>query len=167
MAGANIRKGFEDGMTAYRAWLVDLPLAGMRWSLGFGSEQETAEAAWNGYDASMRLAKNAIDELYRNPVFAEWAASTLEGSLDGLLRWQQAGNALTRTLLAGLVQAAELPTRRDVAALRAEVATLRAQLRGLTDANAAEDEERGHETREARQPVVTPLVGPTPARRAA
>ena len=166
MADKNALQGLEDSLTASRAWLMDLPLAGLRWSLGFGSRQETAHAAWSGYDASVGLAKNAIDTLYRNPVFADWAASNLEATLDGLLRWQQVGNAMTRTLLAAAVQAADLPTRQDVAALHAEVTALRNR---LDERVATDDMAEGTlgEHSKPREPVVTPLVAPAPARRAA
>lgn len=164
MADKNALQGFEDGLTASRAWLMDLPLAGLRWGLGFGSRQETAQAAWSGYDASVGLAKNAIDTLYRNPAFADWAANSLEVTLDGLLRWQQVGNAMTRTLLAAAVQAADLPTRQDVAALRAEVALLRDRLDEVAATDAIEEDMHG-EPAEPREPVVTPLIAP--ARRAA
>ena len=166
MADKNALQGFEDGLTASRAWLMDLPLAGLRWGLGFGSRQETAQAAWSGYDASVGLAKNAIDTLYRNPAFADWAANSLEVTLDGLLRWQQVGNAMTRTLLAAAAQAADLPTRQDVAALRAEVALLRDRLDEVAATDAIEEDMHG-EPAEPREPVVTPLIAPAPARRAA
>lgn len=166
MADKNALQGLEDSLTASRAWLMDLPLAGLRWSLGFGSRQETAHAAWSGYDASVGLAKNAIDSLYRNPVFADWAASNLEATLDGLLRWQQVGNAMTRTLLAAAVQAADLPTRQDVAALHAELTVLQNR---LDEVPATDDMAEGTlgEHSKPREPVVTPLVAPGPARRAA
>ena len=166
MADKNALQGFEDGLTASRAWLMDLPLAGLRWGLGFGSRQETAQAAWSGYDASVDLAKNALDTLYRNPAFADWAANSLEVTLDGLLRWQQVGNAMTRTLLAAAVQAADLPTRQDVAALRAEVALLRDRLDEVAATDAIEEDMHG-EPAKLREPVVTPLIAPAPARRAA
>ena len=166
MADKNALQGFEDSLTASRAWLMDLPLAGLRWSLGFGSRQETAQAAWSGYDASVGLAKNAIDTLYRNPVFADLAASNLEAAIDGLLRWQQVGNAMTRTLLAAAVQAADLPTRQDVTALHAEVTALRNRLDEVTAMDAATEDMLG-EPAKPREPVVTPLVAPAPARRAA
>ncbi len=166
MADKNALQGLEDSLTASRAWLMDLPLAGLRWSLGFGSRQETAQAAWSGYDASVGLAKNAIDALYRNPVFADWTASNLEATLDGLLRWQQVGNAMTRTLLAAAVQAADLPTRQDVASLHAEVALLRQRLDEVNATDAAAENTRGAPAK-PREPVVTPLVAPAPTRRAA
>ena len=166
MADKNALQGFEDSLTASRAWLMDLPLAGLRWSLGFGSRQETAQAAWSGYDASVGLAKNAIDTLYRSPVFAGLAASNLEAALDGLLRWQQVGNAMTRTLLAAAVQAADLPTRQDVTSLHAEVTALRNRLDEMAATDAAAEDKLG-EPAKPREPVVTPLVAPAPTRRAA
>ena len=166
MADKNALQGFEDSLTASRAWLMDLPLAGLRWSLGFGSRQETSQAAWSGYDASVGLAKNVIDTLYRNPVFADLAASNLEAALDGLLRWQQVGNAMTRTLLAAAVQAADLPARQDVAALHAEVIALRNRLDEMAAADAVAEDTFGEPAKPC-EPVVTPLVAPAPARRAA
>ncbi|MEE9145942.1 MAG: hypothetical protein V3U27_00900 [Candidatus Tectomicrobia bacterium] len=124
MAGTKTTTGMKDVMTAYKAWFVDLPLAGTRWSIGLGSEQETTKAAWSGYDATLRLASATIDSVYRTPLFGASTARALEGGL----RWQQVGNAMTRTLLAGVVQTAGLPTQADTKALRAEVAALRAEL---------------------------------------
>ena len=124
MAGTTAIKRTNDMMRAYKAWFVDLPLAGTRWSMGLGTEKDTTEAAWSGYDATIRLATSAIDTLYRTPLFGASTARALEGGL----RWQQVGNAMTRTLLAGVVQTAGLPTQADTKALRAEVAALRAEL---------------------------------------
>ena len=59
-------------MVVYKTLFFDLPLAGARWSLGLGGEKETAEAAWKGYDASVRLASTAIDNFYLSVVSTSW-----------------------------------------------------------------------------------------------
>ena len=160
MAGTKLTKGMNDVMTAYGAWCVDLPLAGTRWSMGLGSRQETTEAAWGGYDATVRLTTSAIDTLYRTPLFGAWTARTL----DGVLRWQQVGNAMTRTLLAGLVQAAGLPTQTDTQAVRAEVAALHAELQYRQGAPA---DTRVVDPGVRPDTVVTPFGSPQATRRAA
>ena len=127
MPGTKAGQGITDLMTAYKAFCMDGPLAGMRRNLGLTAEKEAVAAGWAGYDATMRMASTTIDNIYRTPFFGALTARTF----DGLLRWQQVGNAMTRTTLAGLVQMAGLPTQTDTKALRAEVSALRAEVTAL------------------------------------
>lgn len=117
----------SDAMIAYKALLFDLPMAGTRWGLGFGNEKETTATAWTGYDALVRLASRTVDGWYRMPLFAQTTARSLEG----FLRWQQVGNAFTKTVLTGLAQAAGLPSRADTKALQAEIRALREETTAL------------------------------------
>ena len=131
--GANM---MTDAMEVYKALFFDLPVAGVRQGLGLADDQETATSAWGGYDAMVRLTSQGIDNLYRTPQFAEATAR----ALDGFLRWQQVSNALTRTVLAGLTQAAGLPSANETRALQAEIRALREEvtaLRGATDIQTA------------------------------
>ncbi len=121
MVKKDAANNMSDAMIAYKALLFDLPMAGTRWGLGFGNEKETTATAWTGYDAMVRLASRTVDGWYRTPLFAQTTARSLEG----FLRWQQIGNAFTKTVLTGLAQAAGLPSRADTKALQAEIRALR------------------------------------------
>ena len=138
MIDKKITQSVEDLVTAHRTLVLDLPLAGAKWGLGIGGERETTEAAWKGYDASMRLATAAIDNLYRTPWFGEIMAR----SLDSALRWQRLRNALAGAFFTGLWQAVGLPTAAETQALRAEVQALREELRSLTPGFAIRSRER-------------------------
>ena len=102
MVKKDAANNMSDAMMAYKTVLFDLPMVGTRWGLGFGNEKETTATAWTGYDAMVRLASRTVDGWYRTPLFAQ---TTLR-SLEGFLRWQQVGNASTKTVLTGLTQAA-------------------------------------------------------------
>jgi len=125
MAEKNLTQGVEDLATIYKAFCLDLPLAGIKWRLGIGEERETAEAAWKGYDAGVRLATTAIDSLYRTPSFGEAAAR----SLNIFLRGQQIGNALAGAFFTGLWQTVGLPTAAETQTLRTEIQALREEVR--------------------------------------
>lgn len=130
--GANM---LTDAMKIYKTMFFDLPVAGVRQSLGLADNKETTANAWSGYDAMVRLTSRGIDSLYRTPQFAEATAR----SLDGFLRWQQVSNALTKTILTGLTQAAGLPSANETKALQAEIRALREEvtaLRGVTELRA-------------------------------
>jgi len=114
-----------DLMTMYKATFFDLPLAGTQWAWGVGKEQEAAEATWKGYDAWVRLASTSIDELYRNSLFGEIAARTLDSSL----RWQRFSNAWAGAFFGGLWPVVGLPTAAAVQALQEGVQSLTARLR--------------------------------------
>jgi hypothetical protein len=115
----------EDLLTMYKTLVFDLPLATVQRGLRTGSEKETTEAAWKGYDAAVRLATTTIDSLYRLPMFGDVIARSLEG----MLRIQQVNNALAGAFFTGLWQTVGLPTAAETQALRAEVQALREELR--------------------------------------
>jgi hypothetical protein len=125
MADKQFTQTMEDLATVYKAFFLDLPLAGAKWGLGIGEEKETTEAAWKAYDASVRLATTTIDSLYRTPLFGEVAAR----SLNVFLRGQRLNNALAGAFFTALWQAVGLPTAAETQALRAEVQALREELR--------------------------------------
>lgn len=136
MAETNVANMMTDAMKVYKTLFFDLPVTGIRQGWGLADDQETATSAWGGYDAMVRLTSQGIDNLYRTPQFAEATAR----ALDGFLRWQQVSNALTRTVLAGLTQAAGLPSAHETRALQAEIRALREEgtaLRGTTEFRAA------------------------------
>ena len=114
-----------DLMTVYKATFFDLPLAGTQWAWGVGKEQEAAEAAWKGYDAWVRLASTSIDDLYRNSLFGDMIARTLDSSL----RWQRLSNAWAGAFFGGLWPVVGLPTAAAVQALQEGVQSLTARLK--------------------------------------
>ena len=135
MAENNVANMMTNAMKVYKTLFFDLPVAGVRQSVGLAGDTETTTSAWSGYDAMVRMTSRGIDSLYRTPQFVEATAR----SLDGFLRWQQVGNALTKTILTGLTQAAGLPSENETKALQAEIRALREEvtaLRGVTELRA-------------------------------
>ena len=147
MVDKKITQSVEDLGTVNKTLWLDLPLARAKWGLGIGSERETLAAAWKGYDASMRLATAAIDNLYRTPLFGE----ILARSLDSALRWQRLSNALAGAFFTGLWQVVGLPTTAETHALRAEVQALREELRSPATGSAIRSRERTLVTKPAAQ----------------
>lgn len=131
-------QGVEDLLTVYKTLLLDLPLAGAKWGLGMGKEKELTEAAWKGYDAWVRLTRTSVDGLYRNPLFGDLLARSLEG----ILRWQRLSTALAGAFFAGLWQAVGLPKAAEVQALQAVVQALREDLHSLSAGLPAHAKER-------------------------
>jgi hypothetical protein len=151
----------EDLFSVYQAMyqaMFAAPFAGARWGLGIGKEQEVAEVGWRGYDVWVRMASASIDELYRNPLFGDLVAH----SLDELLRWQRLSMALAGVAFAGLWPAVGLPTAAAVQGLseqlrsidihlkaqEAQLQSLREELRSL----AAGPPSLGEKARAHRQP---------------
>jgi hypothetical protein len=116
MADKTAQRG-EDLLTVYKAALFDIPLAGAIWGVGRGQEKKVAEAAWKGYDAWVRLANAAIDELYRTPLFGD----LLGRSLDRWLRWQRLNRVTIGTFFANLWATVGLPPAEAVQALHEEL----------------------------------------------
>ena len=137
--------GVESLGTFYASLLRDLPVAGARWGLGTGEQREVAEAAWNGYDAGVRLASAATDNLYRNPFFGD----VLARSVEGFLRWQRVRNAVAGAFFTGLWRTVGLPSRDETEALREEVRALRDELRSVGARVAASKKETPAEIRRA------------------
>jgi hypothetical protein len=108
-----------------RSVFVDLPLTGIQWQWGVGKKAAVTETAWKGYDAGVRLATAAIDNLYRMPLTAE----VLNRAAPALLRWQRINNAITGALFTGLWQTVGLPTTVETRALREAVAHLAGDVR--------------------------------------
>lgn len=156
MAKQQSTQGMADFATAYKSFFFDLPLAGLKWSLGAGEEKETAEAAWKGYDASVRMASAAIDGLYRNPLF-----STAFGRvLSSTLQWQQMSNALSGAVFSSLWKAIGAPTAADIEGLSEQVRSLQNQLSEATQKKELQKLAEHIRTLEAR----LPRTAPTPLR---
>ena len=113
-----------DLMTMYTATFLELPLAGTKWAWGVGREQEATEAAWKSYDAWVRLASASTDRLYRNSLFGEIVARTLDAGL----RRQRLGNAWAGAFFGGLWPVVGLPTAAAVQALQEGVQSLTIRL---------------------------------------
>jgi len=118
----------EDLTAAYSAFFIDLPLSGVKRSLGLGEEKEATETAWKAYDASIRLTTTAIDRLYRTPLFGEATAR----SLDFFLQGRRLSSALSGAVFTNLWNTIGLPTAAETQALHAEVQALREEIRTLT-----------------------------------
>jgi hypothetical protein len=114
-----------DLMTIHQAILIELPIAGAKWSWGVGKEQEVAQAAWKGYDAWVRLTSASIDALYKNSLFVEMAARSIERGL----RWRRLSQAFTGAFFARLWSSVGLPTAVTVQALTEESQSLAARLK--------------------------------------
>ena len=111
-----------DLLSMYKTLLLDLPLAGAKWGLGRGGEKEVTEAVWRSYDAAVRVATTAIDNLYHAPLFS----IVLGRFLHRLLQWQQFSNALAEAFFTGLWKTVGLPTAAEVQALHEEIRALKA-----------------------------------------
>jgi hypothetical protein len=119
------KQQIDDFLILARSVFVDLPLTGIQWQWGFGKKEAVTETAWKGYDAGVRLATAAIDNLYRLPLTAE----VLTRVAPALLRWQRINNAVTGAVFTGLWQTVGLPTTAETRVLREAVARLAADVR--------------------------------------
>lgn len=146
MAKQQVNQGTEDFMTACSSLFFALPLAGLKWGLGMGDEKEATEAAWKGYDASVRLASASVDALYRNPVFSDLFGRTL----NTVLRWQHVGNTVSGAVSTAAWKALGAPTAAEVQALSDQLRTLETRLERVAqkkDIQALLDHVRTLETR--------------------
>lgn len=114
-----------DLMAMYKATFLELPLAGMKWGLGMGKEEEAVKAAWSGYDAWVRVTSAGIDSTYRNSLFG----STITRLLGHALRWQRLGQAVVSVVSGSLLPTMGLPTAAAVNATHDEVQSLTAQFK--------------------------------------
>jgi hypothetical protein len=104
-----------------RATWFDLPLAAAERMLGAGDEKNLTEAGWKAYDAWVRLANEATNELYTNRLFGDLAGRTMESALKA----QQVGDALASAFFRSLWPAVGLPTASEIQTLRDDVLALR------------------------------------------
>jgi hypothetical protein len=118
-----------DVMTMWTATFLEVPAATTQWSWGISQQHEMEAAVWKGYDAWVRTAKAAVDRMYGNSLFGEFAVATL----DRALRWQQWQQAIASTVAASVVPLTGLPTAAAVDAVHEEVQLLRSH---LTEQNA-------------------------------
>jgi hypothetical protein len=119
-----ILRNAEDFFSVYQAMFA-APFAGARCGWGIGKEQEVAEVVWKSYDAWVRMASASIDELHRNPLFADLVAR----SLDDVLRWQRLSAALVGAAFAGLWPAIGLPPAAAVQGLCEQLRSVESHLK--------------------------------------
>jgi len=114
----------DDILIATKAFTVDLPLASMQWAFGIGKEETATTTAWQGYDASVRVATAVVDSLYRAPL----SGIVFDRTLAAALRWQQLSNAATGTVFPGFWQIVGMPAASAVHELEATNAPLAAEI---------------------------------------
>lgn len=134
----------EDLTAVYTTLFIDLPLSGLKRSLGLTEEKETTETAWKAYDASVRLATSTIDRLSRTPLFGDATAR----SLDFFLQGRRLSNALSGAVFTNLWNTVGLPTATEAQALRAEVQALREEVRTINTPFAVRRKEKTTKARE-------------------
>ena len=127
MTEKKLTQTLEDVVTVYKTLFFDLPVAGAKWGIGLDTEKATTETAWKAYDASVRLATTAIDNLYRSSLFSEAVGRTLTRAL----RWQRIGNAVSGTVLTGLWRTLGVPTAAEVQGLSDHMQALETRLAQL------------------------------------
>jgi hypothetical protein len=124
MTTQNPLQNTPDLFTVSQTLFWAFPLATARQVWGINSEQETAEATWEAYDASVRAATTAIDALYQAPYFSDAVSSTI----NQVLRWQQMSTAVNSVVWTSLWQTLGLPTAAEVHALNDHLRRLETRL---------------------------------------
>lgn len=128
-----IAPSVDDVFILAKTVLLDLPFAGARWGCGVGAEKTVTETAWQGYDAGVRLAAAAVDNLYRMPLYG----AVLNRTVSVLLRWQQVTNAVSGAMFASLWRSVGLPTTEETRALHEELSHLKSNLQAQRQENDA------------------------------
>ena len=124
MVNKTIPQNSPDLFTLSQTLAFDLPLTLVRWGSGMGSEAEATTTAWKAYDAGIRLATEAVDTLYRSPLFSE----SISAAFNQFLRWQSLGNAATNLFFSSLLRNVGLPTASEVEALTHQIVALENRL---------------------------------------
>jgi hypothetical protein len=122
---------------ARAAWF-ELPLAAAKRVIGAGDEKNLTEAGWKTYDAWVRLANEATNELYANRLFGDLTGRSMES----MLRVRRVGDALASAFFGNLWPAVGLPTASEIRALRDEVMALREETRANADTRHREAREQ-------------------------
>jgi hypothetical protein len=108
-----------------QAACFDLPLAAAKGLFGAGDENILSEAGWKAYDAWIRFANEATNELYANRAVGELTGSAMET----MLRIQHFGESVTAGVFGNLWPAIGLPGASEISSLREEVIALQEKLR--------------------------------------
>jgi hypothetical protein len=107
-----------------QAFWVELPLAAANRLWGEGSENTLRGAGWKAYDAFVSLANEATNLLYADRGFATLTGRTIEQTL----QIQHMSGAAAAAFFGNLWPAVGLPTAKEVAGLRSELAAMREEL---------------------------------------
>ena len=124
----------EELAKSSEALWIELPFAASMWLAGQSDEEGLREASWKAYDAWIRLANEATNRVYANPLVAGISGRLIVTAL----QTKRVGDALTSVVFGNLWSAIGIPTAREIHALREEVAGLRDEIR----ASAAARDER-------------------------
>ncbi|HTY56577.1 MAG TPA: hypothetical protein VMB26_15325 [Candidatus Binataceae bacterium] len=115
----------DDLKILYKILFIELPTVAAKKALGVGRENELEKTAWEGYDASIRLAGVATSQIYSHPLFGD----LLERVAGPLLRVQRLSNVAAGAIFSALWSTMGLPTAADVQSLRGELTNLRREVR--------------------------------------
>lgn len=121
---ATATHGMADVMTMWTATFLEVPAVTTQWSVGMSQQHQVEAALWKGYDAWVRVAKTAVNEVYKTPLFAEFATTALERTL----RWQQWQHTIASAVAASVTPLTGLPTAATVDAMQEELHSLRASV---------------------------------------
>jgi hypothetical protein len=117
-----------------KAILIELPTAAAKRALSVGKENQLEEAAWEAYDAGIRIVRVATGQLYSSPLFGD----VIERTLGPMLRVQKLTNSLSGALFSTVWSVVGLPTSAEIHRLRADLVSLRRELRALVGPAASE-----------------------------
>ncbi len=120
-------RAVKDLLTMYKAFFVELPVAGSKASLGIAKDGEVEGAVWKGYEAWVRLLNHSTNMTYLNPFVGDYVARSLHQAL----RWQRLTSSVAGAFFTGLWSAVGLPAAAEVQGMRAELQALRREVRDL------------------------------------
>ncbi|MGH8013336.1 MAG: hypothetical protein ACREQ4_12640 [Candidatus Binataceae bacterium] len=107
------------------ALVVEIPTAATKRLLNDANQKELHQAGWKAYDAWVRIANEAANQLYANPIFGAAAGR----SIDAMLRWRRMFDATSSNFFGALWPSIGVPTAREMQAMRGELNALRDELR--------------------------------------
>jgi hypothetical protein len=119
-----VRANYFEELSKLGETMVELQFAALRRLAGLDGDQELQQTTWKAYDAAVRFANVATDELYVSPVFGAAVGRTM----DTALKWQRLNSAVAGAFFAALWPAVGLPTAAELTELRSEVGALRDEL---------------------------------------
>jgi hypothetical protein len=160
----------DDFAKLFEAAWVELPAAAAKRLFGGKDEEGVRVAGWKTYDAWVRLANDASNSLYANPTFGTIAGRGIQGGL----QVTRVVDAIASAIFGNLWPAIGLPTANDMQALRADVKSMREEIRTLrAETNEAAEVEtddgayaagRGAESESAAAAIIWNGYKPTPKR---
>ncbi len=120
----------DDVLLWAKTLTIDLPLASTQWVFGTGKEETATAAAWQGYDAGVRLLTAAVDSLYRTSL----TSTVFDRTVAVFLRWQHVSHVMTDAAFSRLWHTIDLPTARQLHALEGTIAQLMTEVHEQRDA---------------------------------